>query len=101
MLSQVFHIQLKEQWEKPEVGGYINPQSTKKSALNVSVVGYSVLKVQLKEIMMNDSGDRSLTAEKIQAESELLQLKKEWKEWEKKREAAARERMIALGHIER
>lgn len=56
---------------------------------------------KLKEVMMDDSADRSLTPEKIQAESELLQLKKEWKEWEKKREAAARERMIALGHIER
>jgi hypothetical protein len=56
---------------------------------------------KLKEIMMNEFTDNSLSTDKIRAESELLQLKKEWEEWEKKKEAAARERMIALGHIER
>ena len=55
---------------------------------------------KLKETMVSESEYGSFSAEKIQAESELLQLKKEWKEWDKKRESAERERMTALGHTE-
>ena len=36
--------------------------------------------------------------ERLMLENELLQLKKEWNEWEKKRIEAARQRMILLGH---
>ncbi len=44
-----------------------------------------------------ESGDRE-EVERI--ERKMRQLKKEWKLWEKKREEAARERMILLGHEE-
>ena len=53
----------------------------------------------LKEEAMARSDDKSFQEEGTRADSELLQLKKEWKKWEGKREKASRERMIALGHI--
>lgn len=37
---------------------------------------------------------------KRELENEMIRLKAEWKEWEKKREKAARVRMILLGHEE-
>lgn len=43
--------------------------------------------------------DSSFYNERFRAESELLQLKKEWKYWGEKRDDAARDRMIALGHL--
>jgi len=55
---------------------------------------------KLKKIMMSRAIDSNCWVDKTQAESELLQLKKEWEEWEKKRDIAVRERMIALGHLE-
>ena len=48
---------------------------------------------------MNDRGEREAD-EKATLETELQRLKSEWKEWEVKRDQAARERMIRLGHIE-
>ncbi len=54
---------------------------------------------KLKEIILSESEGDSFSSEKIQVESELLKLKKEWKEWERKRESAEKERMIALGHV--
>lgn len=53
----------------------------------------------LKNIMIEKENSSHTWAGREKVESELLQLKTEWKEWEKKRESAARERMIALGHI--
>lgn len=45
------------------------------------------------------NGDEN--AEKIlELEREMGQLKAEWREWERKRKDAARERMILLGHEE-
>ena len=43
-------------------------------------------------------GDDALN-EKASLETELDGLKSKWKEWEIKRDQAARERMIRLGHI--
>ncbi|MBW1722840.1 MAG: hypothetical protein JRH13_11445 [Deltaproteobacteria bacterium] len=34
-------------------------------------------------------------------EKELERLREEWRRWERKKEDAARERMIKLGHVER
>ena len=55
---------------------------------------------EIKKELSNMSSDSSLSENTKRAESELLELKKDWKEWEKKRDEAARERMIALGHID-
>ena len=52
-----------------------------------------------KELSHMVSGS-SFYKERLRAESELHQLKKEWVEWEEKRDDAARQRMIALGHLE-
>ena len=52
-----------------------------------------------KEISLMAS-DASFYEQRTQSDNELLKLKKEWKEWEKKRDEAARERMITLGHLE-
>ena len=46
---------------------------------------------------MNEGRDDGKTAE---LETEMARLKEEWNEWEKKREEAARQRMILLGHEE-
>jgi len=40
------------------------------------------------------------TDKKMGLEAEMKRLKSEWKEWEEKKEYAARERMILLGHEE-
>ena len=53
----------------------------------------------LKNLMIEKDNNSGYGEGKEKLESELLKLKTEWKEWEKKREYAARERMIALGHI--
>ena len=54
----------------------------------------------IKKELSNMASDDSFYELKKRADKELLDLKKEWKEWEKKRDEAARERMIALGHID-
>ena len=54
----------------------------------------------IKKELSHMASDASFYELKGRADKELLDLKKEWKEWEKKREKAARERMIALGHLE-
>ena len=53
----------------------------------------------LKNIIIEKENNSGSWEGKDKLESELLQLKTEWQEWEQKRESAARERMIALGHI--
>ena len=56
------------------------------------------VKKRLSEISFID-GDEN--AEKIlELEREMEQLKAEWREWERKRKDATRERMILLGHEE-
>ena len=42
----------------------------------------------------------SLFEERSRSEGELIELKKEWEVWEKKRDEAARERMVSLRHLE-
>ena len=54
---------------------------------------------QLKKEMALMASD-SLFEERSRSEGELIELKKEWEVWEKRRDEAARERMIALGHLE-
>ena len=57
---------------------------------------------EIKKELSHMASDAS-PSEKInraERERELIELKKEWKDWEKKRDEAARERMIALGHLE-
>ena len=54
----------------------------------------------IKKELAHMASDASYFEQRSRAESELVQLKKEWYEWEEKRDIAARERMIALGHIE-
>ena len=55
---------------------------------------------ELKKELSLMSSDVSFNEQRTRVDNELLELKKEWKEWEKKRDEAARERMIALGHLE-
>ncbi len=55
---------------------------------------------ELKKELSVTASDSSFHEQRIRAENELTRLKKEWKEWEKKRDEAARERMITLGHLE-
>jgi len=56
------------------------------------------VKKRLSEISFIDGGEN---AEKIlELEREMEQLKAEWREWERKRKDATRERMILLGHEE-
>ena len=55
---------------------------------------------EIKKELSKMSSDSLFYEQKTLLDSELLQLKKEWEEWEKKRDAAARERMIALGHLD-
>ena len=55
---------------------------------------------ELKRELSNMASDASSNEQKTQADDELTELKKEWEEWEKKRDKAARDRMIALGHLE-
>ena len=48
-----------------------------------------------------DASDRDEDAgEILTVENELARLKAEWDQWEEKRKAAAKERMIILGHEE-
>ena len=54
----------------------------------------------LKKELSNMASDASFYEQRVQADNELFELKKEWKEWENKRDEAARARMIALGHLE-
>ncbi|MFC1532608.1 hypothetical protein ACFL7M_04485 [Thermodesulfobacteriota bacterium] len=56
------------------------------------------LKKMLSKVSSSEnSGDVS---EIRDLEKEMTRLKTEWKEWEKKKEDAAKERMILLGHEE-
>lgn len=55
---------------------------------------------EVKKELSNMTSDASFCEQRIKADNELLGLKKEWKEWEKKRDEAAKERMIALGHLD-
>lgn len=54
---------------------------------------------ELKKLLKSGEACSSDSNSRFQAERELLQLKKEWHEWEDKREHAAHKRMVALGHI--
>lgn len=55
---------------------------------------------ELKKELAHMAADDSFCEQRTQADNELLELKREWKEWEKKRDEAAKKRMIALGHLE-
>ena len=55
---------------------------------------------EIKSKLKHLASDPSFHDERNRAESELVELKKEWIEWEKKKDEAARERMIALGHLD-
>ena len=56
-----------------------------------------VREVKKKIALMNSD---SFYEERSRSEGELIELKKEWEVWEKKRDEAARKRMVALGHLE-
>ncbi len=56
-----------------------------------------VRELKKKMALMNSD---SFYEERCRSEEELIELKKEWEVWEKKRDEAARERMVALGHLE-
>ncbi|MBW1783307.1 MAG: hypothetical protein JRL30_21510 [Deltaproteobacteria bacterium] len=49
---------------------------------------------------LKDAGPGRDVVEMADLENKLVQLKQEWNHWEEKRSAAARERMIILGHEE-
>ena len=55
---------------------------------------------EIKKELSRTPSDSSFFEQRLRSENELHQLKKEWEEWEKKRDEAARERMIALGHLD-
>ena len=56
-----------------------------------------VRELKKKMALMNSD---SFYEERSRSEGELIELKKEWEAWEKKRDEAARERMVSLGHLE-
>ena len=56
-----------------------------------------VVKSNLSEL----SAYNSMNNKKQDLEKEIAGLREKWNEWEKKREKAAKERMILLGHEER
>ena len=56
------------------------------------------LKKRLASLNASDSDEK--TDEILTVENELARLKVDWNRWEEKREAAAKERMIILGHEE-
>lgn len=56
------------------------------------------LKTRLNEL--KDSGHDEGVQEISELEKELSELKMEWDRWEQKRQRAAKERMILLGHEE-
>ena len=55
---------------------------------------------EIKKELSQMASDALFVELRTQAENELLELKKEWEKWDKKRDEAARERMVALGHME-
>ncbi len=55
---------------------------------------------EIKKELSHMASDASFYEQRTRADNELLELKKEWEKWEKKRDEAARERMIALGHLD-
>jgi hypothetical protein len=57
------------------------------------------LKARLKSL--THAAGNGTDQEMARVEAELAQLKREWDTWEGKRQKAARERMIALGHEQR
>jgi len=57
------------------------------------------LKKRLTEL--KDSGHDEGTGEMSELEKELSHLKMEWDNWDEKRQEAAKERMILLGHEEK
>ncbi|MGD9161460.1 MAG: hypothetical protein PVG39_23810 [Desulfobacteraceae bacterium] len=56
---------------------------------------------EIKKELSQTASDPSFNELINQADNELLELKKEWKEWELKRDEVAKKRMIALGHLEK
>ena len=56
------------------------------------------LKKRLSEISSSDEDEHN--EEALRLEEEMAELKTKWHEWEAKREKAATERMILLGHEE-
>lgn len=56
------------------------------------------LKSRLSEIVSGAAGEKRGEAEALA--EELERLKREWESWEQKRERAAHERMVLLGHEE-
>ena len=52
----------------------------------------------LKKRLTKGPGRDETTGERLALEKELAHLKVEWDEWEQKRQKAAKERMILLGH---
>jgi len=50
---------------------------------------------------LQDSGQDKESGEALRLKAELSRLKQDWDFWETERKAAARERMIILGHEER
>ena len=57
-----------------------------------------VIKKRLHEIASSEGHDNP--GEKSHLETEMTRLKREWEEWENKREEAEKKRMILLGHLE-
>ena len=55
---------------------------------------------ELKRELSFMASDASSYEQKIRIDRELADLKIEWEVWAKKRDEAARARMIALGHLE-
>ncbi|MDY6881789.1 MAG: hypothetical protein V2J25_03645 [Desulfatiglans sp.] len=55
-----------------------------------------ILKRRLDELA--PSGDKEVELEQRQLKAELAGLKTKWDEWETKRQKAAKERMVLLGH---
>ena len=73
------------------------PTEDELAALNAMMA----IKDRVREIkkLLSDLSSSEKNAEKISGlEKKLARLKKEWKELERKREEATRERMILLGH---
>jgi len=56
------------------------------------------LKRRISQISTSPEREKNLALKEL--ENEMVRLKEQWREWDKKREVATRERMILLGHEE-
>ena len=77
------------------------PTEQEKEALDaMKSIKESVRALKKRLTALKASGRDETTGEILELEKELAHLKVDWDKWEQKRQKAAKERMILLGHEE-